>query len=643
MGLINFILRKRRTLYLMLIDIAVMLISAGAAWFIISFQDDLGINLHGVHWDVMLFIAINMACMIIFGVYSIIWRYATLNDSIRCFISLVTGTAIFWFIAEVTHIYVSHIYNLMMFLITVCGIIASRVEYKYFYTRRISTAPAPNENRIRTLIVGGGETGRRIIHEMTDPTCEYEAVGILDDDPDKLYRSMGSVKIVGTIPDLPKIVKMLDVELVMVAIPSCSKEEKDRILAICSQAEGCKIKVLPHVHQLILSGSLLSQLHSVAPEELLGRDVIKFDEEKNAQLIRGRVCMVTGGGGSIGSELSRQIAKHKPKQLIIVDIYENNAYDIQQELKIEYGNRLDLQVRIASVRDFKKMDALFEQYKPELLFHAAAHKHVPLMEDSPEEAIKNNVIGTYNTAILAEKHGVKKFVLVSTDKAVNPTNVMGATKRCCEMIIEYMAQKRSKTEFVAVRFGNVLGSNGSVIPLFKRQIQNGGPVTVTHKDIIRYFMTIPEAVSLILQAASFAHGGEIFVLDMGEPVKIVTLAENLIRLMGKEPYVDIDIEFTGLRPGEKLYEELLMSEEGLAKTENRKIFIGKQIEIDADSFLGKLETLRSIAETNNSKAVVDALHRMVPTFQYPAKANAAVIKDSADEEDAEKIVQAANV
>ena len=327
--------------------------------------------------------------------------------------------------------------------------------------------------------------------------------------------------------------------------------------------------------------------------------------------------MVTGGGGSIGSELSRQIAMHHPKQLIIVDIYENNAYDIQQELKLTYGKELDLQVRIASVRDYNKMEALFKEFHPDLLFHAAAHKHVPLMEDSPEEAIKNNIIGTYNTAVLADKYNVKKFVLVSTDKAVNPTNVMGATKRCCEMIIEYMSQKKSKTEFVAVRFGNVLGSNGSVIPLFKRQIQKGGPVTVTHKDIIRYFMTIPEAVSLILQAASFAHGGEIFVLDMGEPVKIVTLAENLIRLMGKEPYVDIDIEFTGLRPGEKLYEELLMSEEGLAKTENKKIFIGKQIEINADEFIKNVKRIKEIAETNDSEQVVEYLHKMVPTFHAP--------------------------
>lgn len=613
MGIKKIFEFNRRTVYLMLIDISVMLISAIASWIIMNSQDGISLTLRSLYIDISLFILCNTLSMIVFGVYSVIWRYATINDILKCFTSFLIGTTVFWIAAEVSDVYVSHLYNMMMFLISICGVIASRVEYKYFYVRQ--NAPK-SPDRIKTLVVGGGETGRRIVAEMNDPTCEYQAVGIVDDDPEKLYRSIGSVKIVGTIDEVPKFAKILDVDLILVAIPSCDKEDKNRILSKCSEAH-CKIKVLPYVHQLILSGSLLGQMRDVKPEELLGRDVIKFDEKKNEQLINGKICMVTGGGGSIGSELSRQIAMHHPKQLIIVDIYENNAYDIQQELKLTYGKELDLQVRIASVRDYNKMEALFKEFHPDLLFHAAAHKHVPLMEDSPEEAIKNNIIGTYNTAVLADKYNVKKFVLVSTDKAVNPTNVMGATKRCCEMIIEYMSQKKSKTEFVAVRFGNVLGSNGSVIPLFKRQIQKGGPVTVTHKDIIRYFMTIPEAVSLILQAASFARGGEIFVLDMGEPVKIVTLAENLIRLMGKEPYVDIDIEFTGLRPGEKLYEELLMSEEGLAKTENKKIFIGKQIEINADEFIKNVKRIKEIAETNDSEQVVEYLHKMVPTFHAP--------------------------
>lgn len=326
--------------------------------------------------------------------------------------------------------------------------------------------------------------------------------------------------------------------------------------------------------------------------------------------------MVTGGGGSIGSELVRQIASFNPKLVIIVDIYENNAYDIQQELLMEYGSSLNLETIIASVRDYEKMKKIFETYKPEIVFHAAAHKHVPLMEDVPEEAVKNNVVGTYNVAMLSDLTGVKKFIMISTDKAVNPTNVMGATKRCCEMIVQYMAQSGSKTEFVTTRFGNVLGSNGSVIPLFKRQIETGKPVTVTHPDIIRYFMTIPEAVSLVLQAGAMAKGGEIFVLDMGAPVKIVTLAENLIRMCGKIPYKDVEIKFTGLRPGEKLYEELLMDEEGLKKTDNKKIFTGKQIVIERKKFIKQYERLKAVALENNSSETLRQLEEIVPTFKH---------------------------
>ena len=362
--------------------------------------------------------------------------------------------------------------------------------------------------------------------------------------------------------------------------------------------------------------NLLEQARGINVEELLGRDVIRFDNTNVKALVQDRICMVTGGGGSIGSELCRQIAKYKPKQLIIVDIYENNAYDIQQELIRDYGDKLNLNTEIASVRDYQKMELLFEEYHPQLVFHAAAHKHVPLMETNPEEAVKNNIVGTYNVSALADLYKVEKFVLISTDKAVNPTNVMGATKRCCEMIVQDMAQKAKKTKFITVRFGNVLGSNGSVIPLFENQIAKGGPVTVTHPDIIRYFMTIPEAVSLILQAASEANGGEIFVLDMGEPVKILSLAENLIKMHGKKPYKDIKIAFTGLRPGEKLYEELLMSEEGLTETSNKKIFIGKQIEVNEKELLNSLEVIRRLANANDKESVVALLQKIVPTFHH---------------------------
>jgi FlaA1/EpsC-like NDP-sugar epimerase len=392
------------------------------------------------------------------------------------------------------------------------------------------------------------------------------------------------------------------------------------------------VKVLPFIGSLLDtsavgtgSTSFVSQIRDIKVEDLLGREPIRFNNSEIREFIEGKVCMVTGGGGSIGSELVRQIAKYKPKQVIIVDIYENNAYEIQQELVMEYGDRLNLVTLIASVRDYFRMNQIFKKYEPQVVFHAAAHKHVPLMENNPMEAIKNNVVGTFNMATLSLLHNVKKFVMISTDKAVNPTNVMGASKRCCEMIVQFFAQQKDcKTEFVTTRFGNVLGSNGSVIPLFKRQIEQGKPVTVTHPDIIRYFMTIPEAVNLVLTAASFAHGGEIFVLDMGQPVKIVTLAENLIRMYGKVPYKDVEIKFTGLRPGEKLLEELLMNEEGLQKTKNKLIYIGKQIEIDADTFINELWTLKNAAQENDDKTAISALHHIVPTFTTPEEFNKTV-------------------
>ena len=375
---------------------------------------------------------------------------------------------------------------------------------------------------------------------------------------------------------------------------------------------------MPYLSDLFLDEEqpkLMHQIADIKVEDLLGRDPITFDNAAIKQIIEDKVCMITGGGGSIGSELTRQIAAYHPKQIIIVDIYENNAYDIQQELMMDYGDKLNLVTLIASVRDKEKMKIIFEKYKPQLVFHAAAHKHVPLMETSPEEAVKNNVIGTYNVASLSEFYGVEKFMMISTDKAVNPTNIMGATKRCCEMIVQYMAQfSTSKTAFITTRFGNVLGSNGSVIPLFKRQIESGRPVTVTHPEVIRYFMTIPEAVSLVLQAAAMAKGGEIFVLDMGSPVKITTLAENLIRMYGKVPYKDVEIKFTGLRPGEKLFEELLMSEEGLKATDNKKIFIGNQIPINSEDFVEKLEKLEECAIANEPEKTIKALHAIVPTF-----------------------------
>lgn len=598
---------SKRTMLLIAIDFIAFLCSGVAAMFMIRTTTPINGYLY---LSTLIGGVLNVIGMAVFGSYRIIWRYATIKEFINCFMGIISGTVIS-VIYAVSAGFFEDIFFYLFFFMSMCSVVATRTVYKYFFVR---TMKSPSEGKYRTMIVGGGDTGRRLIQEMRDGMCQYNPVIIADDDPAKLFRLVMGVKVAGTTDMIPHLVKEYDISHIIVAIPSCDKGVQKRIASVCSNT-GCKVKILPYLHELIVGTSLLSQTREINIGDLLGRNEITFDEDKNHNLIENKVCMVTGGGGSIGSELSRQIAKHNPKQLIIVDIYENNAYEIQQELKRKYGDALDLQVRIASVRDEDKMDRLFAEFRPEIVFHAAAHKHVPLMEDSPEEAIKNNVFGTYNTAVLSEKYGVKKFVLVSTDKAVNPTNVMGATKRCCEMVIEYMSQKKSKTEFVAVRFGNVLGSNGSVIPLFKRQIENGGPVTVTHPDIIRYFMTIPEAVSLILQAASFAKGGEIFVLDMGAPVKITTLAENLIRLMGREPYTEIKIEFTGLRPGEKLFEELLMSEEGLTKTENEKIFIGKQIQLDEEKFIEKLNELKNIAYSNVSADAVKCLHEMVPTFK----------------------------
>ena len=490
-----------------------------------------------------------------------------------------------------------------------------------------------SESAKRTMIIGGGSACKTLLREIFNAqrspytgdkySAQFNPVCIIDNAPEKLGTDVFGIEIVGTPDEIPKFIEEYDIEQLILAIPSLSGDERKRIIDICNDTK-LPLKIVPFIGNLILdnSSSLLGQVRDIKVEELLGRDPIKFDNKDIRDFICGKVCMVTGGGGSIGSELVRQIAKYAPKQIIIVDIYENNAYEIQQELIMDYGAELNLVTLIASVRDYFRMNQIFEKFKPEIVFHAAAHKHVPLMEVSPMEAIKNNVIGTFNVATLAQFHDVEKFVMISTDKAVNPTNAMGASKRCCEMIVQYLSQQREgRTEFVTTRFGNVLGSNGSVIPLFKKQIEQGKPVTVTHKDIIRYFMTIPEAVSLVMEAAAIAKGGEIFVLDMGQPVKIVTLAENLIRMYGKVPYKDVPIVFTGLRPGEKIKEELLMMEEGLQKTSNKLIFIGKQIDIKEDCFAEHLKKLRDAAQMNDEELAIEALHKMVPTFITPEEYN----------------------
>ena len=464
------------------------------------------------------------------------------------------------------------------------------------------------------MVIGAGGAGQTIIRSIVRNRLSGDkVVCIIDDNPNKWNRYIDGIPIVGGRDDIMYFVEKYDIDKIYIAIPSASKENKRDILNICSET-NCVLKNLPDFYQYANTDINIGSLRDVSVEDLLGREPLRTDMSDVFEMIKGKTILVTGGGGSIGSELCRQIAAHQPERLIIFDIYENNAYAIQQELREKYPE-MELTVLIGSVRDSRRLEYVFKKYHPDIVYHAAAHKHVPLMEDNPNEAVKNNVFGTLKTVRAADKFGVERFVLISTDKAVNPTNIMGATKRICEMIVQTY-NKHSDTEFVAVRFGNVLGSNGSVIPLFKDQIANGGPVTVTHKDIIRYFMTIPEAVSLVLQAGASAKGGEIFVLDMGEPVKIVDLAENIIRLSGYTPYKDIDIKFIGLRPGEKLYEELLMDEEGLEATANNLIHIGKPIDINENDFFAGLEELSEIMYDDNAD-VRRVVKKIVKTYKEP--------------------------
>lgn len=473
------------------------------------------------------------------------------------------------------------------------------------------------------LIIGAGSGGALVSSEYNKyPHLGKKVVAFIDDDKQKLGTYVNGIKVYGNKNDIIAIAKAKNVDEIIIAIAAIEESVLKEIVEKCTEA-NIKVKIMPGVSEMIDGKFSINKIRDVAVEDLLGRESIKLDHEGISDYLEGKTVLVTGGGGSIGSELCRQISKFDPKKLIIFDIYENNAYEIQNELRRNYPN-LDLMTLIGSVRDKGRLEELYTTYKPQVVFHAAAHKHVPLMEDSPSEAIKNNVVGTFNVAKLASKYNVERFVLISTDKAVNPTNVMGATKRMCEMIIQSI-DKTSKTEFVAVRFGNVLGSNGSVVPLFKKQIANGGPVTLTHKDITRYFMTIPEAAQLVLQAGAYAEGGEIFVLDMGEPVKIYDLAENLIRLSGLEPGKDIKIEVTGLRPGEKLYEELLMNEEGLTETKHKKIFIGKPGEFELGDVSNKVGDLLKIAISGNDIVLRERLKEYVPTYKEPDEINSKVV------------------
>ena len=504
--------------------------------------------------------------------------------------------------------------NLLAGIFTGIIIISYRVVIRFISTNSI-TVNKNEEKRRNLLIIGGGAATRDIIKKIKESMQDsYYVVGIIDDDKSKFHYSIQGVKILGDRSNIIEVAKKYDVDVIFFSISSINPKDKKDILNIC-QNTGAKLRILPSTEDLIKNKNIMENLRDVEIEDILGRDPIVLDNNNISNLIEGHVVMVTGGGGSIGSELCRQIMKYNPKELVIVDIYENNLYDIELELKAKYKN-IKIDAIVASVRDKKKLDNLFATYRPYLVFHAAAHKHVPLMETSPLEAIKNNVFGTYNVVNCCDKYNVKRFVLISTDKAVNPTNIMGASKRMCEMIVQ-AKNRESETEFAAVRFGNVLGSNGSVVPLFKKQIAAGGPVTVTHKEITRFFMTIPEAVQLVLQAVTYAKGGEIFVLDMGEPVKIYDLAVSLIKLSGLEPNVDIPIEITGLRPGEKLYEELLMSEEGLQKTAHNKIFIAEPLDINMEQITQKLDVLHEMIqdEAIPMKEIKHIIKEVVPTYK----------------------------
>ncbi len=556
-------------------------------------------------------------------VYGTIWKYAGTKEFLKLVSVCFFDTAIFYAILKLSHSTGNLAVCLMFFLVlavSTCGLrIIVRLYTNINDSHKSVYSVNPDNRNEKILVVGAGRAAAILIEDIqkSEDFSNSVVVAAVDDDENLWGKYIRGVKITGGRNDIAETAKRLGANTIIFAIPSLDEAERTKILKICSQTE-CELKSMPSVSTAISDDREMLKLKKVEIEDLLERVPIKIDVDKIIKYVEGKTVLVTGGGGSIGSELCRQIAAHKPGKLIIFDVYENNAYDIQNELKAKYPD-LELITLIGSVRDSRRLDAIFSKYHPNIVYHAAAHKHVPLMEDSPNEAIKNNVFGTFKTALSADKYGVERFVLISTDKAVNPTNVMGASKRICEMIVQSMS-RRSKTEFVAVRFGNVLGSNGSVIPLFRKQIQAGGPVLVTHPDIIRYFMTIPEAVSLVLTAGAMAKGGEIFVLDMGKPVKIVDLAKNMIRLMGYRVDKDIKIEYIGLRPGEKLFEELLMDEEGLRETDNHLIHIGNPLVFDDDWFYEKLHELETVMYDDKCD-IRSLIHEIVPTFRQPCLEN----------------------
>ena len=590
----------------------------------ISFILSLNLTKYSGVIDSLMFIPIgiymifNLLSYTIFKCYNSLWRYAGDEEIISIFFATIVYVIPVYIINNQFGFLFSKLFYLLNTLLILGGTCGFRLAYRS--ARRINFRIGVSKNNSNVLVIGAGSAGYMVVRELfSNPELGKIPIGIIDDDKNKIGRRLNGVPVVGNSENIKKVINKYNVDEVIFAISNITNAKRNKIINECKETK-CKLKTIPGIYEIIDGKVDIKKIRDVEIEDLLGRESIKTDLKEISKYIENRVILVTGGGGSIGSELCRQIARFNPKTLIILDNYENNAYEIQQELKRKYKDKLDLKTIIASIREENRMEEIFKKYLPDVVFHAAAHKHVPLMEDSPSEAIKNNIFGTRNVAMLAHKYKSKRFVLISTDKAVNPTNIMGATKRAAEMIIQTI-NENSETEFVAVRFGNVLGSNGSVIPLFKKQIEEGGPVTVTHPDIIRYFMTIPEAVGLVIQAGAMARGGEIFVLDMGEPVKIVDLAKNLIELSGFEPDVDIKIKFSGLRPGEKLYEELLMAEEGIIDTKHKKIFIGKQTNIDINKLEKQLKELKDIIEREDIEKIEEVMKELVVTYIRPEDAN----------------------
>ena len=613
--------KKHRNILLRFFDIIVIAISYYIAEIIINNKIFLTQEMtKEIFISAVLAILVYGGVLQIFQTYKNITRYENGNDYLVYVLACLISCTIMVFFNVLNIIpTVDERTNLIAGLIIVVSVIGYRVLLRMILNDTYE-GKVKNDDRKKVLIIGAGEATKILISTIKSSMKNiYSIVGLIDDNPNKVDYAISGKKILGTRFDIPRICKGNNVDVIFFTISNISNEDRKKILEIC-QETGCKVRILPGTKELIKDKPIMQNFRDVEIEDLLGRDPIKLDNKNIKELIHNKVVLVTGGGGSIGSELCRQIIRFEPERLVIVDIYENNLYDIEQELKYNYP-QAKIDAIVASVRDKDRLNEIFNEFKPYLVFHAAAHKHVPLMETSPLEAIKNNVFGTYNAVNCADEYNVKRFVLISTDKAVNPTNIMGATKRLCEMIIQ-AKNKVSNTEYVAVRFGNVLGSNGSVVPLFKKQIAHGGPVTVTHKDITRFFMTIPEAVSLVLQAMSGAKGGEIFVLDMGEPVKIYDMAKKLIKLSGLEPDVDIPIKVTGLRPGEKLYEEILMQEEGLTETKHDKIHIAKPCNVDIKMIINKLDKLKRLVDTNNNenlKEIKETVHEVVPTYREPKK------------------------